>query len=122
MRGAIAERTDVAAALSVITHRRRPRHNADWAMNYRTETTKTVAKPRWDTSSSNDDPLTLPPSFESLDGHAQECMTANGTWFDLLRRFDGVRAFVAPRPISVAVAILAPTMMALWLWPPFSSI
>jgi hypothetical protein len=85
----------------------------------RAEPAKPEARARWDTSSSGDDPLTLPPVFESLDGHAQECKTANGTWFDLLRRIDGVQAFLAPRPVSVVVAILAPTVMALWLARPF---
>ncbi len=82
-------------------------------MNVSAEATNPVAKARWDTSSSSGDPLTLPPAFKSLNGHAQECNTANGKWFDLLRRIDGVRAFLAPRPISVVVAILAPAMMAL---------
>ncbi len=88
-------------------------------MNVRAEVAKREAKARWDTSSSGDDPLTLPPAFESLDGHAQECKTANGTWFDLLRRIDGVQAFLAPRPITVVVAILAPVMTTLSLWRPF---
>ena len=91
-------------------------------MNVRAEPPGPVAKAWWDTSSSCDDPLTLPSAFESLNGHAQECKTANGQWFDLRRRIDGVQGFLAPRPISVVVAILTPTMMALWLWRPFSFI
>ncbi|MEO7115428.1 MAG: hypothetical protein ABIZ18_06185 [Caldimonas sp.] len=88
-------------------------------MNVRAQAIKPVSKARWDTSSSGDDPLTLPAAFESLDGHVQECKTANGKWFDFLRRIDGVQTFLAPRPISVVVAILAPTMMVLSLWRPF---
>ena len=91
-------------------------------MKVRAEPPRPVAKARWDTSSSSDDPVTMPPAFESLHGHAQECKTANGQWFDLRRRIDGVQGFLAPRPISVVVAILAPTMMALWLLRPFSLI
>ncbi|MDQ2736755.1 MAG: hypothetical protein M3Y55_17600 [Pseudomonadota bacterium] len=88
-------------------------------MNFRAEAIRPEAKARWDTSSSSDDPLTLPAAFESLDGHVQECESANGKWFNLLRRIDGVQAFLAPRPISVVVAILGPTMMVLSLWRPF---
>lgn len=87
-------------------------------MSVRAEPGKPESRARWDTSSSSDDPLTLPPAFESLNGHAQECKTAKGKWFDLLSRIDGVLAFVAPRPISVVVAILAPTLMILLLWSP----
>ena len=91
-------------------------------MNGMAEATKPVARARWDTSSSSDDPQTLPPAFESLNGHAQECKTANGKGFDLLRRIDGVQAFLASRPISVGVAILALAMIVFWLWRPLSLI
>ena len=87
-------------------------------MDVRAETTNPVATAWWDTSSSGDDPRTLPPVFQSLNSHAQGCKTANGNWFDLRCRIDEIQAFLAPRPISVVVAILAPTLIALWLWSP----
>ncbi len=119
LRGTIAESLAGAALLSVLTHRPRPGHNADWGMSVSAERTNREANARWDTSSSSDDPVTLPPAFESLDGHSQGCKTANGNWFDLLCRIDGIQAFLGPRPISVVVAVLALTMVALWLWSPF---
>ncbi len=91
-------------------------------MDFSAELTRPVAKARWDTSSSSDDPVTLPPDFDGLNGHAQGCKTANGKWFDLLHWIDRIQVLLAPRPITLVVSILVPIMMASWLWRPFSSI
>lgn len=88
-------------------------------MSVRAEPPEPVAKALWDTSASSDDPATLPPDFESLNGHSQGCKTSNGNWFGLLCRIDVVQAFLAPRPISLVIAILVLTLVAVWLWSPF---
>ncbi|MEO8524722.1 MAG: hypothetical protein ABI460_08395 [Caldimonas sp.] len=77
---------------------------------------KLTMRPQWETSASSNDPQTLPAAFDDLGAHAHKCDAAIGRWFDVLRKFDAFQAFLAPRPISVLVAVSAFALTVLWIW------
>ncbi len=85
-------------------------------MNANGEALRPSAVALWDTSSSNSQQLASTTTFDSLIGHLGVCDAAKGRWFEMLRRFDLLQTFLAPRPICVIAAVLAISASTLWLW------
>lgn len=80
------------------------------------EALKLTARPQWDTSALGNDSQTLATTFDGLGEHAQGCDAAKGRWFGVLGRLDAFQFFLAPRPISVIVAVMAIATLVVWTW------